>query len=152
MSIARMRAFIAVATTVIAIVVVGAVVCTAVWYFYLKPRAEQKADFKKDIFVAMGLDITQDPSWDDETTGTGKYADTVSTLELVVKIGNCRVELERDEDEADTTKVNGRDVNHYTVDEIVDKQDNLKGSPKGALTAADIERFLKENYKQYNCV
>lgn len=76
MSIARMRAFIAVATTIIAIVVVGAVVCTAVWYFYLKPRADQKADYKADV-TAMGLSITGGPSWDDETTGTGKYADTI---------------------------------------------------------------------------
>lgn len=69
-----------------------------------------------------------------------------------MKVGNCSVELERDENEKNTTRLHGRDVNHYTVDEIVDKQDNLEGSPKGALTAADIKRFLKENYKQYNCV
>lgn len=138
------------AVATLATLVAVILVCLGVWYFYLKPRADQKADFKADV-TAMGFTITEGPSWDDETTGTGKYKETVSTLELVVKVGNCRVELERDEGEDDTTKAHGRDVNHYTVDEIVDKQDNLTGSPKGALTEVDIRRFLQDNYKQYSC-
>jgi hypothetical protein len=130
--------------------VAAALVCAGVWYFYIVPRANQKSDFKADV-TAMGLKITKDPSWDDETTKTGKTSSTKSTLELVVKIGACEVELERDENEKAATQIDGRDVNHYTIDEIVGKQDNVAENPEGALTEADIERFLQDNYKQYNC-
>lgn len=134
-----------------AALVAAVLICLGVWYFYLKPRADQKDDFRNDVW-AMGLQIIEGPSWDDETTGTGKYKDTVSTLELIVKIGACKVELERDENEEATTQVHGRDVNHYTIDEIVGKKDNVVENPEGALTAAAIKRFLRENYKQYNCM
>jgi hypothetical protein len=132
-----------------AVIIIGGLI--AITWYNAAQRAEQKADFHADV-IAMGFPVQGQPSWDDEVVKTGKTRTTKSVLELEVRVGACKVELEQVEGEERSDTINGRKINYYRVDELPGRVDDVRDNTPGALTPAAIEQFLLEYYGEYGCV
>lgn len=82
---------------------------------YSKDRAAQREDFKADLAAVSVEFANVNPRWEDEEDG--------STLEAVVTIAGCDVELARAGGEKTVINtVSDRKIEQYTVDEV-----NYKG-------------------------
>lgn len=110
-------------------------------------RADQKSDFMGDL-RHLGYHITTPASWDDESNGF--WAGSV--LEVKVQIAGCIVELERSDSATESTsQARGRTIRHFRIDQAGPIED-IKKSPVGALSPADVEQFLRDSYSSLECL
>lgn len=145
-----MRGAAIVVVTILAIVVVAALL----WYSG-KQRQAALADFKADV-IASGFTLLpgDNPSIEDETSGTGKKAKTKTTLEALVVVNGCTVELERAYDESrNAGKRGGRTIELYELDEALQGHDEVEidGAPTSP-TPEQVTEFLKQDGRFDYCL
>lgn len=141
----RMRKFMTVFVAMLALALIAGLFFVSIWGEN-KKRQTQLTDFKADV-VASGFTLLpgkNNPSIDDDTSGTGKKAKTKTTLEALVVVKGCTVELARDYDEPrNAGKRHGRTIEIYELDEALRGRDEIEinGAPSSP-TPDGVEKYL----------
>ncbi len=127
---------------VILAVVLGAGLISALFWWNHKDRQNQLADFRADV-VASGFTLAPgggNPRLEDETSGNT----TETTIEAIVAVRGCAVELERKLGEDNIAgKRQGRDIEVYELDEVARGHGEVDvNDAKLTPTPAEAEQYL----------